>query len=92
MMWCVVCHFIRLHEHDGQGIHKGLVSYNTNHGISALKNMFNLNIQIYITNGGPFCCTRLQKPEVTNKAQRREKMFTLLRSPNSLVTNAFITN
>jgi len=37
MMWCVMCHSILLHEQDGQGKHKGLMSYNTNHGISVLK-------------------------------------------------------
>jgi hypothetical protein len=40
MVHCVVCHLIRL-EHDAkilnQRKHKGLVNYNKNHNISALK-------------------------------------------------------
>lgn len=40
MVHCVVCHFIRL-EHNAkilnQGKHMGLVNYNKNHNINALK-------------------------------------------------------
>lgn len=87
MMWCVVCHFIRLHEHDGQGKHKGLMSYNTNAGISALKEHVCFEHSNLYNKWGAFLLYR-----VANKAQRRKKMFALFRSPNSLVTNAFIAN
>ncbi len=32
-----MCHHVWLQEHDAQGKHKGLMSYNTNHGTRALK-------------------------------------------------------
>jgi hypothetical protein len=68
------------------------MSYNTNHGTSVLKKHVYYEHSYLYNKWGAFCCKRLQKPKVTNKAQRREKMFPLLRSHNSLVANAFIVD
>ncbi len=63
-MRCFVCHPIQLELLDVQGKHKGLMRYNKNHGISALrKQVCHEHLDSYKTTGTIFVAKGYKNPK-----------------------------
>jgi len=92
MMHCFVNYPTQLKLFDVQGKHKGLVSYNKNHGINILKKHACHEHPNLYKKWGLFLLQRVTKTKVKTRGQGKGNLSLFFKSQTSLATNNLTTN